>query len=302
MKRERKYGKLRRAALVLTALCLVFLPWATGCASADREIVATCGGDDVLREEYSFLAGRLTEAGLSEEEIRAKVEPQIITDRAILAAGAELLDGLTVDDKSVKAAVKAGVQSAIDEYGGKSAYKAALSEMSLTEHHLRRMLAVAEIQRLLTERVFAGTELESEESFAAWLTDDAHYARVERFDFRTAGEADAFLSATRDGADTDTVCAAHGGQKSSPTYCFWGLGGEDLDALLFALPADGATLSAVFERETGTFSVYRRLAVSETERADMAALQGLAVRDRLRTLRWDAFLATYESGLEVSWK
>lgn len=297
-----KQTKMRCAALILGALCLALLPLATGCTSANREIVATCGGDDVLREEYSFLAGRLAETGLSEEEIRTRIEPQIITDRAILAAGADLLDGLTVEDKSVKAAVKAGVKAAIEEYGGKDAYKTALADMGLTEHHMKRMLAVAEIQRLLTEKLFAGTELESEESFAAWLTDDAHYARVERFDFLTEEQAEAFLSAVRDGADADAVYAAHGGQKSSPTYCFLGLGGEDLDALLFALPADGETLSAAFEQTTGIVSVYRRLAVSETEREDMAALQGLAVRSRLRTLRWDAFLATYESGLEVSWK
>ena len=296
-----KHGFLRRYLPFLAAVCLIIGPFAAGCTSANKEVVATCGGDPVLREEYSFLAGRLSDAGLGEDEIREKIAPSIIEDRAILAAGADLLDGLTVDDKAVKAAVKEGVRSAIENFGGKSAYRAALAEQSLTEHHLKRMLAVAEIQRLATEKLFAGTELESETSFAAWLKDDTHYARVERFDFRSAEEAEAFLAAVRNGGSADALYAAHGGTKAAASYCFSGLGGEELDALLFALPADNTTLSAVIsDRET--YSVYRRLAVSAEEREDMAALQGLAVRNELRSRRWESFLAGYEEKLTVEWR
>lgn len=296
-----KNEALRRRLPLLMAFCLLFGAFAVGCTSANREIVATCGGDPVLREEYAYLAGRLAEAGLSKAEIRAKIEPQIIEDRAILAAGADLLDGLTIDDKSIKEAVKEGIGTAKKDYGGKDAYRSALADMGLTEHHLKRMLGIAEIQRLLTEKLFAGTELESESSFAEWLTDDAHYARTERFDFPTEEQAKAFLSAVRDGADADAVYAAHGGHKNSPSYCFFGLGGDAFDALLFSLPADGVTLSAVFPQTNGTFSVYRRLAVSETEREDMAALQGLAVRSELRSRRFFDLLATYEATLTVEW-
>lgn len=296
-----KHGFLRRYLPFLAAVCLIIGPFAAGCTSANKEVVATCGGDPVLREEYSFLAGRLSDAGLGKDEIREKIAPSIIEDRAILAAGADLLDGLTVDDKAVKAAVKEGVRSAIENFGGKSAYRAALAEQSLTEHHLKRMLAVAEIQRLVTEKLFAGTELESETSFAAWLKDDTHYARVERFDFRSAAEAESFLAAVRNGGSADALYATHGGVKASASYCFSGLGGEELDALLFALPADNTTLSSViYEREM--YSVYRRLTVSETEREDMAALQGLAVRNELRSRRWESFLAGYEEKLTVEWR
>ena len=205
-----------------------------------------------------------------------------------------------MDDKAVKAAVKAGVKEAIAEYGGKDAYRAALAEQSLTEHHLKRMLAVAEIQRLVTEKLFAGTELENATSFAEWLTDDAHYARVERYDFRSEAEAEAFLAAAA-GGDADALYATCGGVKASASYCFLGLGGEELDKLLFALPADNTTLSAVIS-ERGMYSVYRRLSVSAEEREDMAALQGLAVRDELRSRRLDSLLAEYADGLTVEWR
>lgn len=295
-----KHGNMRRFLPLLAAITLLVGLFAAGCTSANKEVVATCGGDPVLREEYSFLAGKLADEGLGEEEIREKIAPSIIEDRAILAAGADLLDGLTVDDKSVKAAVKAGVKEAIAAYGGKDAYRAALAEQSLTEHHLKRMLAVAEIQRLVTEKLFAGTELENATSFAEWLTDDAHYARVERYDFRSEAEAEAFLAAAA-GGDADALYATCGGVKASASYCFLGLGGEELDKLLFALPADNTTLSGVIS-ERGMYSVYRRLSVSAEEREDMAALQGLAVRDELRSRRLDSLLAGYEEKLTVEWK
>lgn len=59
------------------------------------------------------------------------------------------------------------------------------------------------------------------------------------------------------------------------------------------------TLSGAVEQTDGSFAVYRRVAVSETEREDMAAMQGLAVRDRLRSLAWERLLASYSEGLEV---
>ena len=295
-----KHGNMRRILPLLVAVTLLAGLFAAGCTSANKEVVATCGGDPVLREEYSFLAGRLSDEGLSEDEIREKIAPSIIEDRAILAAGAALLDGLTVDDKAVKDAVKAGVKEAIAGYGGKDAYRAALAEQSLTEHHLKRMLAVAEIQRLVTEKLFVGTELEDAASFAEWLTDDAHYARVERYDFRSEAEAEAFLTAAA-GGDADALYATYGGEKASASYCFLGLGGEELDGLLFSLPADNTTLSAVIS-DRGVYSVYRRLSVSAEEREDMAALQGLAVRDELRSRRLDSLLTGYADGLTVEWR
>ena len=128
-----KHGNMRRFLPLLAAVTLLVGLFAAGCTSANKEVVATCGGDPVLREEYSFLAGKLADADLGEEEIREKIAPSIIEDRAILAAGADLLDGLTVDDKAVKAAVRAGMKEAIAEYGGKDAYRAALAERSLTD-------------------------------------------------------------------------------------------------------------------------------------------------------------------------
>ena len=67
-----KHGNMRRFLPLLAAVTLLVGLFVAGCTSANKEVVATCGGDPVLREEYSFLAGKLADAGLGEEEIREK--------------------------------------------------------------------------------------------------------------------------------------------------------------------------------------------------------------------------------------
>ena len=42
--------------------------------------------------------------------------------------------------------------------------------------------------------------------------------------------------------------------------------------------------------------------MSAEEREDMAALQGLAVRDELRSRRLDSLLTEYADGLTVEWR
>lgn len=269
-----------------------------GCKnSKDTEVVGNCGGDPILWEEYRYLVARLGD-GLSKEEKDRQLVALLVEDRAILAA-AKALAGAGVNDRGVQDAVDAGVEAAIETYGGKSAYKDALKEQSLTEHHFRRMLAIAELTRLAQEKLFSGTELESDASFAEWLKNAGNYARAEQFVFTTRADADAFLMEAAAGAEAGDSCKAHGGTVQKAGWFFRGLGGEAVDAAVFALPADGATLSPVVEQANGSFVVYRRVAVSETEREDMAAMQGLAVRDRLRDLAWEQLLASYSAGLEV---
>lgn len=288
-----------RRLLPLWLLAGVLVVGLSGCGSGkETEPVGSCGGDPILREEYEYLTARLGD-GLSENEKRERIAASLTEDRAILAAAKALL-GLGIEDKQVQDAVDAGVDAAIETYGGKSAYKDALKEQSLTVHHFRRMLALAELQRLVQEKLFSGTELESETAFAAWLKNADNYARAEQFVFGTQAEAEAFLAAVAGGAAADECCEALGGQRRKAGWFFRGLGGEAVDNAVFSLPADGTTLSPAVE-QNGTFAVYRRAAVSETEREDMAAMQGLAVRDRLRDLAWEQLLETYSAGLSVSW-
>lgn len=289
-----------RRLLPLWLLAGVLVVGLSGCKSGkETEVVGSCGGDPILREEYEYLSAQL-EDGLSEDEKKEQIAAFLIEDRAILAA-ARALAGVGVDDQSVQDAVDAGVDAAIETYGGKSAYKDALKEQSLTVHHFHRMLAIAELTRLAQEKLFSGTELESETAFAAWLKNADNYARAEQFVFGTQAEAEAFLAAVAGGAAADECCEALGGQRQKAGWFFRGLGGEAVDAAVFALPADGTTLSHAVEQTNGCFAVYRRAAVSETEREDMAAMQGLAVRDRLRDLAWEELLETYSAGLTVSW-
>ena len=47
-----KHGNMRRFLPLLAAVTLLVGLFAAGCTSANKEVVATCGGDPVLREEY----------------------------------------------------------------------------------------------------------------------------------------------------------------------------------------------------------------------------------------------------------
>lgn len=288
---------LRRALLLLLAgvLCLA----AVGCRDAGRTVVGECHGDNILKEEYDYLAAGL-DAGLSQAEIRQAIEPAIIEDRAILAAAWALPASLSPESESVQAAVESGYEEAVTSAGGKKAFRIMLKERGLTDHHFRRMLAIAELERLLQIELFAGTELETESAFAAWLKDSAHHARAERFEFASAVEAERFLSAVLGGAEADAAVTDCGGTKRRASDFFLGLGGDAVDTAVFSLPEDSETLSGVV-RAGDVYAVYRRLPVTATEREDVAAMQGLAVRDRLRSLRWEAFLAPYRSDLHVNW-
>lgn len=287
-----------RRLLPLGLLLGLLVCGALGCRnSADTEAVGSCGGDPILMEEYRYLVARLGD-GLSKEEKDRQLVALLVEDRAVLAA-AKALAGAGVNDRGVQDAVDAGVEAAIETYGGKSAYRDALKKQSLTEHHFRRMLAIAELTRLTQEKLFGGTELESDASFAAWLKNADNYARAEQFVFASRTDAEAFLAAAAAGESADSACGTFGGTRKKAGYFYRGLGGEAVDAAVFGLPADGVTLSGAVEQTDGSFAVYRRVAVSETEREDMAAMQGLAVRDRLRSLAWERLLASYSEGLEV---
>lgn len=282
------------------ALCCLLAFFAVGCGGGETEAVGICGENPILREEYDYLVARLGGEETDAAALREAILPSIIEDRAILAAANALL-GLDAEDSAVKDAVDEGIEAAIESYGGKSAYRSALEEQSLTEHHLRRMLAVAELQRRAQEKLFEGTELADDKAFAEWLKDTEHHARAERFTFSDNATAEAFRAAVAAGEDAERAAARLGGSAQKKTWYFLGLGGDAVDGAVFSLPADGATLSAAVALSDGTFAVFRRFSVSETDRDDMVAMQGLAVRDRLRNLAWEQLLATYTEGLSVVW-
>lgn len=283
-----------------TALCCLLACFAVGCGGGETEAIGACGEDPILREEYDYLVARLGGDETETEALREAILPSVLEDRAILAAAKALL-GIGVEDSAVEDAVDEGVEAAIESYGGKSEYRSALKEQSLTEHHLRRMLAVAELQRRAQEKLFEGTELADDTAFATWLKDAAHYARAERFTFRDSAAAEDFRAAVASGEDAETAAARLGGSAQKKAWYFLGLGGDAVDGAVFSLPADGTSLSAAVTLSDGTVAVFRRSSVSETDRDDMVAMQGLAVRDRLRDLAWEQLLGTYTDGLSVVW-
>ena len=111
-----KHGNMRRFLPLLAAVTLFVGLFAAGCTSANKEVVATCGGDPVLREEYSFLAGKLTDADLGEEEIREKIAEitEIVSSPMLDAELNDAVPTLNNADKLNAAAIAGMLENAVE--------------------------------------------------------------------------------------------------------------------------------------------------------------------------------------------
>lgn len=158
----------RIAALVLAAAMLTVL--FCGCTSAktkqEQTVIGSCAGFDVLYEELRYVT--LTYKDLfaatygediwdtpeSAEKYRAELEETVwsmmLSNYAVLATC--LAHGMTEDsmkDDDIEAAVEEQIQEVITQYGGEKAFRQALDEMYMTEHFLRFVLRVAQLENEL---------------------------------------------------------------------------------------------------------------------------------------------------------
>ncbi len=304
MKQTAKLGALLLAGLVL-------LLTLTACADHSEEPVGSCGPYEILYEElrYHTMTYREEHPDCSEEELQAAVRQELAEQYAILELAAEYLPNQSIDSESMVTLVDQALEGAKESLGGKSALKDYLKENYLTEHLLRRLLAITQMQIDLETRLFAGTELESEETLLAWL-DEGNYVRVRRIYFpltdangnsmrEQAEELRAALMDDRNADPDDLISAeqaAAGAVCYQSEFLFRNMGDELLTEAAFRLWQVG-DVSNVLEAADGYYLLVR----VEDDREALENYQLPTVLDRYRSDRFDEWIAEAAGTLEVTW-
>lgn len=183
-----KKKAIRIVAVWMSALIL--LSMTAGCSSQKKQqqkVVGTCAGHDVLYEELRYVTltyKEMFESTYGEgiwddpetaESYRAELEETVLrvlcNNYAVLAACAYYMPDVSLDNKTIEAAVDAEIEAAKEEYGGKDAFEEAMEEMYMTEHFLRFCIGVAELENelkyVLTDDL--GIIENDTAEFAAWL-------------------------------------------------------------------------------------------------------------------------------------
>ena len=299
---------LKITALLLAAW-LLFLT--AGCAGNAEEPVGSCGPYEILYEElrYHTLRCRDENPGYTEEELQAAVKQALAEQYAVLELAAEYLPDRSPESESMQALVEEAIAGAKESMGGKSAFKDYLEQSYLTEHLMRRLLAITQMEIELENRLFAGTELEDEEAMLAWL-DDGNYVRVRRISLpltdadgnpmREQAEALRLELMNAHGAAPDSLITpaltAAGVECAPAEFLFRGMADEQLTDAALALFAVG-DVSGVLETAEG----YCILVRVEDDRETLEEYQLPDILDRCRAERMEELIATAAAELSVSW-
>ncbi|MBR3894299.1 MAG: hypothetical protein IKJ35_04030 [Clostridia bacterium] len=180
-----------RSWIALALSVVLLLSLFTGCSSQkkqEQKKIGVSAGCDVLYEELRYVT--LTYKDLFEstygkgiwddpataEQYRAELEETVwsvmLNNYAVLAVCQEygmLLSDM--EDDSIVAAVDKKMEEAVAQCGGEAAFQKALEEMHMTEHLMRFVLAVAQME---SELIFVLTDdfdvIEGDvEEFTDWL-------------------------------------------------------------------------------------------------------------------------------------
>ena len=276
--------KIRILSAILVAVCLLSL--LGGCANKEKEVVGSCAGYDVLYEELRFVALSERKEGQSAAELERAVVGQIAADYAVLAAAKEFFPDLTLEDPEIQKAVDAAVEEAVAEYGSKSKYKSFLKEHHLTENYARLLLGRAEIElkwkAALEEALFAGTELENETAFSAWLA-DGNFVRVRKITAESETTAAQIREALLAGKTVEEAVQGRSGvDLSAKFYLVRGYADDEiLEADAFALTAE----NPVGELRA-TAGGYRLLVLEEPDLETFAAYQLPTYLKNMREAKW----------------
>lgn len=304
---------MKHTAKLITLLLtmLMLLPALAACADQSEEPVGSCGPYEILYEElrHYALAYRNEHPDCTEEELQSAVKRELAEQYAVLVLAAEYLPDQSIDSEEMKTLVDQSLEEAKESLGGKSAYKDYLKENNLTEHLLRRMLAIAQLQIDLETRLFAGTELESAETLLAWL-DEGNYVRVRKIYFpltdaegvsmlESAEEMRRTLLTDRDATPDNVISseqASAGVTCHQPEFLFRNMGDEPLNDAALRLERTGDVSDVIV-----TADGYYLLVRVEDDRDTLENYQLSAVLDRYRSDRFDAYIADAADTLEVTW-
>lgn len=290
--------------------CLLLLG---SCSGKDRKAVAACAGQEVLYEELRFLTltcrDRMAQkygediwnSSESAEAHRAELEETVwqtlADDYVVFAAARELLPGVSISDDDIQAAANQAVQNAITEAGGKSAYKSQLKESYLTEHLMQFFFASAVLEDRLSEKLFAGTELESETKLTEWLLDGnlvrarQIYVPAESNLGHGSAVAEDLRAKLLSGEPIDSVIGEEekkaGVLNGTPRYFVRGLTEEPILSVALSMKQAGDVSEVVDNGEGFLFFI------REENDTDRLSVQISSYLSRLRDVRQKELLAGY---------
>ena len=157
--------KFKRAALLLLVAALL-LPMLCACSDKQsQKVIGTCAGYDVLYEELRYVTlsykdmfaatyGKdIWDTPESAEAYRAELEDMVwdmmLNNYTVLAACNYYMGTGAMEDEIIDKAVDAQVEEAIEDAGGKRAFRDSLKELYMTEHFLRFCLRVTQLENEL---------------------------------------------------------------------------------------------------------------------------------------------------------
>ena len=291
----------------LLLLCLFGL---FGCKGKNSRAVGTAAGHEILYDELRYVtlsvrdrmeetygAGIWNDPAMADAH-RAELESEILSELkreyAVLAAAQIYLPERSLDDTDVQSVVDAAVKELTEALGGKKEYKKSLSEIYMTDRLMRFSLARAELENALSDALFAGTELENDTVFSAWLT-GGNFVRVKKIESADFAEIEAIRNDLLAGKTPDDAVAETGATLSSAFYLVRGLVDDPtLEEDAFALEAVG-NVGQIRETDSG----YRVLIRMEDNTEAFLANQANSYRKKLRTVRTDAILSEIEASVSV---
>ena len=292
----------------LLFLCLFGL---FGCKGKNSRAVGTAAGHEILYDELRYMTlsvrDRLEEtygdgiwndpaiADAHRAELEAEVLSGLARDYAVLAAAQIYLPARSLDDADVQSAVDAAIKELTETLGGKKEYKKYLSEVYMTDRLMRFSLAKAELENALSDTLFAGTELENDAVFSAWLT-GGNFVRVKKIESADRAVIETVRNDLLAGKTPDEAVAETGATLTSAFYLVRGFVDDPtLEEDAFALEAVG-NVGQIRETDSG----YRVLIRMEDNAEAFLANQANSYRKKLRTVRADAILSGIEASVSVA--
>ena len=326
----KRYQKITALLLALLLLCAPLF----GCSDKMATPVGTCGGYEILYGELRYLV--LTQKDAMKEaygstifdtpesaeayraELTAAVTEKLLENYAVLAACADYIPDVSIDDDVVTNAVEDFINDSIDQAESAGNDFWGLSELfHMTESFIRFTSAVAVMEDLLIERLVQnGSIFDQNKSsdFANWIKDGngvyvqhiliRHDAGDDKAANRALAESTA--EALRDGdltlSDVIGGNAALGispinedTENTTPYYLVRGVYEEALEAAAFSIGKSG--VSSVAETDEGCYIFVR------VEDPDYLLLN-LQLSSILSSYQWayaESLIAPYREKLTIEW-
>lgn len=296
--------------IVSGLLLLVCLFGLFGCKGKNSRAVGMAAEHEILYDELRYMTlsvrDRLEETygtGIwNDTEIaeahRAELESEVLSglarDYAVLAAAAIYLPARSLGDADIQSTVDAAVKEMTEALGSKKEYKKYLSEVYMTDRLMRFSLARAELENVLTDALFVGTELESDTAFSAWLT-DGNFVRVKKIESADRAVIEAVRNDLLVGKTPEEAVTGTDASLSTAFYLVRGFVDDPtLETDAFSLEAVG-NIGQIRETDNG----YRVLVRMENNTESFLANQASTYRNALRKARADAILSEIEGSVSV---